>query len=799
MKLTETETLALLPSTIAIHAAASSVVGRLPSDASRRLLNRAFGRALTLIGQTAEHSADAVVTMNTKFNTLRALNDKAPAEATRHAILAMIDGLAPMDVANHMASAILDPHQYAEPNTKARNGFGFAHPKGWNGSATGAIDSKIQSSFDLTRQAVFSTINHRIIYTASYAEHSFDKDATKTVPRPDFIDIVGRQLANCKDKDANLAHLQALQATLGRHNRLEMDDVYRKFENHSGLRVAFNSNGAPIDLSPQRLNPGTTNTTTTTQNTGAQNTMAASNTVKPVNIPAWSVIAYSAALVAHRKISGDPAGQPDTDAVKYAANLMIEQSEALFDHDFDPEHTEAVVEIATTYIPDDVDGIQDEEVINKIATLTKALLEEMGDADVATTTKPSAANAATAAYIKPISIDPAMAPGLGLMLNQATNGEITSADELSKRINSMAQLLADKDNQIKIAQAQAKQAAISSIPSGGKTTVNAQTLTYDVEMREAWRVVNVPQAKRPLGFEVPCLDWKDDQGNSVRHPQCPDIDEDYVFQPDMLVKSFWSIKRGHNVYVTGHYGTGKTTFIEQLAARMGVPVYRLNLDGYIERSEIIGRVDLVTDTNGATITRFNPGILPTVMPEPCWIVFDEFDAAKPDALFSVQRALEKNGLLLMEDGGRIIKPHPLFRFWATANSKGHGDEFGIYPNVNVMSGATMDRFDTMLEVSYLKPDAEFTMLKSRFPVMADDRIKQLVAFGNYVRDSFRNGELSLTVSPRGLHSYCQNYLDFASTSKAQVAHTLAMEVAFLDKSPADTRSRMEELAARAFK
>jgi cobaltochelatase CobS len=187
------------------------------------------------------------------------------------------------------------------------------------------------------------------------------------------------------------------------------------------------------------------------------------------------------------------------------------------------------------------------------------------------------------------------------------------------------------------------------------------------------------------------------------------------------------------------------------------------------------------------------------MTQPCALVLDEFDAGRADLLFVIQRASEGKGLMLTEDGGRIVTPHPLFRFCATANSRGQGDEHGIYAGVRPINGALLDRFPVFIEVDYLTEKEEGVVLKKNYPEVADETRTHLVQFAKSMRKAFTNGEITVPCSPRGLQSICEMipFFDNILPTNAK-AIEMAIETAVIDRAPIDNRQRIIEIADKHF-
>lgn len=399
-----------------------------------------------------------------------------------------------------------------------------------------------------------------------------------------------------------------------------------------------------------------------------------------------------------------------------------------------------------------------------------------------------------------ISIDPNFADAISSLLSKATNGAI---NDVACTIDELIALRSEKaDLSSTIAQLNSKLAAApKAIAMTGAVRVNADDLTYEVVMREAADIFPNPKTGKKLSqlkFEIPTLVWRDSDGTVVDHPDMEPLDPDYVFRAAHVLKLSVAWLKRKYVWAHGHSGSGKTTLHSQFFARIGLPVYRLNLDSSLERSDLVGQKELRSES-GATITHWVDGILPRVMQNPGVLMLDEMDYGRADILAAIQRALEGKGLLLTEDGGRLVKPHELFVFAATANSRGQGDEWGVYPGIRPMNAALLDRFGAMVQVNYLSEDEELLLLKKTHPALEETFLTQLSTFAKLAREAFVNGEISTTLSPRGTLAICDFYGFFLGPMGSdQKAREMALEMVVIDKTTEDNKQRILELAARAF-
>src|SRR4051812_14917409 len=212
---------------------------------------------------------------------------------------------------------------------------------------------------------------------------------------------------------------------------------------------------------------------------------------------------------------------------------------------------------------------------------------------------------------------------------------------------------------------------------------------------------------------------------STRDEHVPEIDEAYRFNPDVTLAIAAGFARNRRVLVQGLHGTGKSTHIEQVAARLNWPCVRVNLDGHISRLDLVGK-DAVVLRDGQQVTEFQPGILPWALQRPVALVFDEYDAGRPDVMFVIQRVLERDGKFTLMDQNKVISPHPYFRLFATANTVGLGNLNGLYHGAQRLNHAQIDRWNIVASLNYLPRDEEIAIVQARVPSLADDAGRELV-------------------------------------------------------------------------
>jgi cobaltochelatase CobS len=274
----------------------------------------------------------------------------------------------------------------------------------------------------------------------------------------------------------------------------------------------------------------------------------------------------------------------------------------------------------------------------------------------------------------------------------------------------------------------------------------------------------------------------------------PEIDPTYKFDPDTTLAILAGFQYNRRVLIQGYHGTGKSTHIEQVAARLNWPCVRVNLDSHISRIDLIGKDQIKVD-KGMQYTEFQEGILPWALRNPTAIVFDEYDAGRADVMFVIQRVLEIDGKLTLLDQNEVIDPHPYFRLFATANTIGLGDTTGLYHGTQQINQAQMDRWTLVATLNYLSHDAECAIVLSKAPHYNTERgrkiISQMVHVADLTRTAFMNGDLSTVMSPRSVIAWAQN---------AEILRSIgyAFRLTFLNKCDELERQTVAEFFQRCF-
>ncbi|MBV8939684.1 MAG: AAA family ATPase [Alphaproteobacteria bacterium] len=277
---------------------------------------------------------------------------------------------------------------------------------------------------------------------------------------------------------------------------------------------------------------------------------------------------------------------------------------------------------------------------------------------------------------------------------------------------------------------------------------------------------------------------------STKEEHVPELDPAYCFEPETTRAILAGFMHNRRVLVQGYHGTGKSTHIEQVAARLNWPCVRINLDSHISRIDLIGR-DIITLRDGRQVTEFQEGMLPWALSRPAALVFDEYDAARPDVMFVLQRVLEAAGKLTLLDQNRVITPHPQFRLFATTNTIGLGDAAGIYHGTSPINQGQMDRWHIVAQLNYLPEEQETRVVSAKVPNADKAEIARMIAMANLTRQGFIAGDISTVMSPRTVIAWAENRGIFGDI------HT-AFRLTFLNKCDESERVIIAEYYQRCF-
>jgi cobaltochelatase CobS len=282
---------------------------------------------------------------------------------------------------------------------------------------------------------------------------------------------------------------------------------------------------------------------------------------------------------------------------------------------------------------------------------------------------------------------------------------------------------------------------------------------------------------------------------SRRTEHVPEIDNTYRFDRETTLAIVAGFAHNRRVMVQGYHGTGKSTHIEQVAARLNWPCIRLNLDSHISRIDLVGK-DAIVLRDGQQVTEFREGLLPWALQHPVALVFDEYDAGRPDVMFVIQRVLEVSGKLTLLDQNRVINPHPAFRLFATANTVGLGDTTGLYHGVQQINQGQMDRWNIVATLNYLPHAQETAIVMAKMGVEGNDRetrkrIEAMVALADLTRAGFIAGDISTVMSPRTVLTWAENAKIFGDVG-------FAFRLTFLNKCDEAERATVAEYYQRCF-
>ena len=245
----------------------------------------------------------------------------------------------------------------------------------------------------------------------------------------------------------------------------------------------------------------------------------------------------------------------------------------------------------------------------------------------------------------------------------------------------------------------------------------------------------------------------------INHSEhCPTIDKNYLFDENTTLAILLGLKFNKRVFLQGLHGTGKSSHIEQVCARLNWPCIRVNLDSHVSRIDLIGKDSIVLKDN-KQVTEFQEGILPWAFQNNIALVFDEYDAGRPDVMFVIQRVLESEGKLTLLDQSKVLSPHPYFRIFATANTVGLGDTSGIYHGTNQINQGQMDRWNIVAKLNYLTVEQEVKIISSKINANEDEIkvIKSMVQLANLTRKGFEQKDISILMSPRTVIMWAENY------------------------------------------
>jgi cobaltochelatase CobS subunit len=369
---------------------------------------------------------------------------------------------------------------------------------------------------------------------------------------------------------------------------------------------------------------------------------------------------------------------------------------------------------------------------------------------------------------------------------------LPSIASLIERINGsegLGRKVAELETQLKAA------SSIVAAPAVVEVDASLGVPSGRLAMRKAAEAFGITRGKDAFDFNVPSWEWEHP------HPHVPAVDADYIFRPFELLRVLWALNTNEKSWLYGHTGTGKSTLVEQVCARLNYPMLRVNFDSEITRLDLVGR-EVLRQEEGATVSEFIDGILPMAMSGPYVLCLDEIDYVRPDVAYVLQRGLEDKGLLLTEDGGRLVRPHSMFRIFATGNTQGQGDEYGMYAGARQQSMAFLDRFTNWVRVDYLTASEREQLVAKKVPALSGELRRKLVAYSTEHLTAFTGGKVMLPLSPRGLLACAKALAAFTTMIPESVkgkAVAEALGAVVLDRATPQDRAVLSGLVDRVFK
>ena len=281
---------------------------------------------------------------------------------------------------------------------------------------------------------------------------------------------------------------------------------------------------------------------------------------------------------------------------------------------------------------------------------------------------------------------------------------------------------------------------------------------------------------------------------SKKNEYVPEIDKNYKFDKDTTLAILSGFSFNKRCLVSGYHGTGKSTHIEQVAARLNWPCIRVNLDSHVSRIDLIGK-DAIVIKDGKQVTEFKEGILPWSIQNPIALVFDEYDAGRPDVMFVIQRVLEAEGNFTLLDKNKVIKQNKYFRLFATSNTVGLGDTTVLYHGTQQINQGQMDRWNIVTTLNYLAMDKEMEIIlgknKNLNNAKGKERVSNMIKVATLTRKGFMAGDISTVMSPRTVLHWAENSEIFKDVG-------YAFRVTFLNKCDESEKNTIAEYYQRCF-
>lgn len=270
----------------------------------------------------------------------------------------------------------------------------------------------------------------------------------------------------------------------------------------------------------------------------------------------------------------------------------------------------------------------------------------------------------------------------------------------------------------------------------------------------------------------------------------PKRDDAYQFDPVTTEAILAALVFNRRLLIQGFHGTGKSSHIEQIAARLNWPCVRINLDSHVSRIDLLGK-DAIVLQEGKQVTTFQEGLLPWAYQRPVILVLDEYDAGRPDVLFVIQRILESEGRLTLLEKNLVLEPHAHFRLLATANTVGLGDASGMYHGTHPLNQGQLDRWQLIATLNYLSPEQETAIILKKLPQLDELTARRMVELANLTRTGFMGGDISTLMSPRTVLTWGENFRIFGDLARS-------FQLTFLNRSDELERTIIAEYYQRCF-
>jgi cobaltochelatase CobS subunit len=407
----------------------------------------------------------------------------------------------------------------------------------------------------------------------------------------------------------------------------------------------------------------------------------------------------------------------------------------------------------------------------------------------------SEGEAAPVATARPtLAPDPKVSAMLDAVLSSAGLPSIEAIDKMIADANATAEAREVEIERLRAAAAKAVVPAITVAATTGTPTGHTVGVTADKLFAGA-KGLSRAELGKLAKLTVPTFEW------DGLHPLVPTVEDHYIFRMDSLLPLLFALVAGKKPWIQGHTGSGKSTLVMQVAARLKWPVVRVNFDSDISRLDLVGRDTLTTDpASGTTITKWVDGVLPMALRGPHILLLDEIDFVRPDVSYVLQPILEGNPLVLNENGGERVIPDPMFRIVATANTVGQGDEFGMYQGARPQSAAMLDRFSSFIKVPYLSTAQEIELIQAKHPTLDADVAETIGRYVTEHREAFGKASILMPISPRGIDAVAEHCVTFTNIlGDARKALSMAFDVTLLAKASEQDRAVISGLLNRVRK